>query len=249
MHNLTKPIKLTILGLAITLTGCSTANEPITPEQTPFVFNTLNLSHNKPNGTKDWDLSSPEARYDSMKRTIVANSPEILIYKLNLPSISIKSEKATIINDGDSIILEGNVIFNKINEPTYTFKTNDLSWDIKDGPIVSKSSIVGYSSISNNKIQQTLQGDGVTGNSKKYVIEISNCKIEQTDEVLTSRACRWNWDLNNIEALGNVIYKRSNPHQITQSERMIIDLNKNGTILFSSPSSRVYTRIIIPRDN
>ena len=62
-----------LAGLAV-MTGCQ--EKPASDQQAPpFVLRSLSLNQLKPDGSRDWDLSSPEARYDPTAEPCVPNSP------------------------------------------------------------------------------------------------------------------------------------------------------------------------------
>ena len=68
---------LTATLVASSLVSACSASRQITNEPTPsFVFRSLDLSQRRDDGDQDWDLTSPEARYDLSSRTIRARRPQ-----------------------------------------------------------------------------------------------------------------------------------------------------------------------------
>ena len=108
---------ITPVILSSLVLGCSssTGNKSETAAPVPFVFRKLELEQKKPNGEVDWILSSPEARYEFSRRLVRAKLPSGVLYSNKNPSFNIRADFATIINDGQQIILEGDVQLQQLN--------------------------------------------------------------------------------------------------------------------------------------
>ena len=110
------------------LTACTT-RRPITVEPTPsFVFRSLDLSQRTDDGNRDWDLTSPEARYDLSSRTIRARRPEGVLYRDDQPHYRITADLATVLRDGELVVLEGSVQLRQLNQRGLTIKGDNLIW-------------------------------------------------------------------------------------------------------------------------
>ena len=110
------------------LTACTT-RRPITVEPTPsFVFRSLDLSQRADNGDRDWDLTSPEARYDLSSRTIRARRPQGILYRDDQPLYRITADLATVLRDGELVVLEGSVQLRQLNERGLTIEGDNLIW-------------------------------------------------------------------------------------------------------------------------
>ena len=110
------------------LTACST-RRPITVEPTPsFVFRSLDLSQRTDDGNRDWDLTSPEARYDLSSRTIRARRPEGVLYRDDQPHYRITADLATVLRDGELVVLEGSVQLRQLNQRGLTIEGDNLIW-------------------------------------------------------------------------------------------------------------------------
>ncbi len=110
------------------LTGCTT-RRPIALEPTPsFVFRSLDLSQRADDGYRDWDLTSPEARYDLSSRTIRAQRPEGVLYRNDQPHYRITAELATVLRDGALVVLEGSVQLRQLNQRGLTIEGDNLIW-------------------------------------------------------------------------------------------------------------------------
>ena len=110
------------------LTGCTT-RRPIALEPTPsFVFRSLDLSQRAEDGNRDWDLTSPEARYDLSSRTIRARRPEGVLYRDDQPHYRITADLATVLRDGELVVLEGSVQLRQLNQRGLTIEGDNLIW-------------------------------------------------------------------------------------------------------------------------
>ena len=76
----------------------------------------------------DWDLSSPEARYDLSSRTVRARRPTGVLYNDDQPSFRISAELATVLNDGEMVILEGQVQLKQLQDQTVLIRGDRLVW-------------------------------------------------------------------------------------------------------------------------
>jgi LPS export ABC transporter protein LptC len=121
---------MTPVILSFLVLGCSssTGNRSETVGPVPFVFRKLALEQKKSNGDIDWKLSSPEARYELSRRLVRAKQPVGVLYNKNAPSFKIRADFAVVINDGDQIMLEGNVQLQQINGQKILIKGERLRW-------------------------------------------------------------------------------------------------------------------------
>jgi LPS export ABC transporter protein LptC len=121
---------LTPVILSALVLGCSssTGNRSETVAPVPFVFRRLELEQKKSSGDIDWKLSSPEARYEFSRRLVRAKQPIGVLYNRNKPSFKIRADFAVVINDGDQIILEGDVQLQQINGQKILIKGERLRW-------------------------------------------------------------------------------------------------------------------------
>ena len=110
------------------LSGCSSSRQT-TVEPTPsFVFRSLDLSQRADNGNRDWDLTSPEARYDLSSRTIRARRPQGVLYRDDQPQYRITADLATVLRDGELVVLEGSVQLRQLNQRGLTIEGDNLIW-------------------------------------------------------------------------------------------------------------------------
>ncbi|MDC0251506.1 LPS export ABC transporter periplasmic protein LptC, partial [Synechococcus sp. AH-551-P21] len=115
------------------LLGCSstTRNRSEKAAPIPFVFRKLELEQKKSNGDPDWTLSSPEARYEFSRRLVRAKLPSGVLFSNNKPSFKIRADYAVVFNDGEQIILEGDVQLQQLNGQKILFKGERLRWQPK----------------------------------------------------------------------------------------------------------------------
>ena len=122
---------ITPVILSVLVLGCasSTENRSKTAAPLPFVFRKLELEQKKSSGDIDWKLSSPEARYELTRRLVRAKRPVGVLYSKNKPSFEIKADFAVVINDGEQIMLEGDVQLQQINGQKILIKGERLRWE------------------------------------------------------------------------------------------------------------------------
>ncbi|MBL6881195.1 MAG: LPS export ABC transporter periplasmic protein LptC, partial [Synechococcus sp. BS30m-G31] len=95
---------------------------------TPFVFRSLDLKQRRPDGVRDWELTSPEARYNTAARTVRARSPKGILYFEDKPSFMISAEHATVVNDGELVVLEGTVRLKRLGKSPLLIQGDRLIW-------------------------------------------------------------------------------------------------------------------------
>ena len=120
---------LTAALVASALMAACSPRRPMAVAPTPsFVFRSLDLSQRADNGDRDWDLTSPEARYDLSSRTIRARRPEGLLYQNDQPRHRITADLATVLRDGELVVLEGSVQLRQLNQRGLTIEGDNLIW-------------------------------------------------------------------------------------------------------------------------
>ena len=117
-----------ILGTLVLGCASSTGNRSQTVAPPPFVFRKLELEQKKSSGDVDWKLSSPEARYELSRRLVRAKQPVGVLYSKNKPSFKIRANFAIVINDGEQIMLEGDVQIQQVNGQKILIKGERLRW-------------------------------------------------------------------------------------------------------------------------
>jgi LPS export ABC transporter protein LptC len=119
---------LGLLVLPAGLTACS-RRPPAPPEgSVPFVFRSLDLRQQDPQGGRSWELTSPEARYDLSRRVAQALQPRGVIYAAGKPLYRLSAETGTVINDGEAILLEGGIRLEQIGAQPVLIRASRARW-------------------------------------------------------------------------------------------------------------------------
>ena len=128
MHRFVRSAVLIPLTASFVLAGCVSTSDQANEVAPPFVFRSLNLNQRRDDGSRDWDLISPEARYELDSRTVQAKSPSGLVYRDDEPYLRISAEQATVVNDGERIVLEGNVKLQQLTDQRLLIEGERLVW-------------------------------------------------------------------------------------------------------------------------
>ena len=114
-----------VIGLA--LGGC---NSRPAPEETvqPFVFKALNLRQQDGLGRPAWQITSPEARYDSSRRVAQASQISGTIYAAGKPLYRLTASSGIVLNDGELIQLEGIARLVRLGPRPLELETRRLRW-------------------------------------------------------------------------------------------------------------------------
>ena len=124
------------------LGGCVQKPKAVQEASPPFVFRSLDLNQRRQDGLRDWDLSSPEARYELLSRTVRARRPSGVLYENDQPSFRISAQLATVLNDGEMVILEGQVQLQQLNDQTVLIRGDRLVWKPAQSRMVMDLSLI-----------------------------------------------------------------------------------------------------------
>jgi LPS export ABC transporter protein LptC len=95
--------------------------------------------------------------------------------------------------------------------------------------------------------QSLLTGVGFEILSPIHTVVIPQaCRLTQPTDALRADRCTWNWQNNQVEATGSVELRRNAYQQVTKAQRLTGMVSKEGQAVFSSPGSRVQTRMTLP---
>ncbi len=119
---------LPLLALPPLLIGCGRRPPPQEEGSLPFVFRSLNLRQQDPQGRPSWELSSPEARYDLRRRVAQASQPRGVIYAKGQPLYRVAAESGTVINDGEVILLEGRIRVEQLRPQPVLIRASRVRW-------------------------------------------------------------------------------------------------------------------------
>jgi len=73
------------------------------------VFRSLDLRQQTRTGQPAWALTAPEARYDLNRQLAQARRPKGIVYRSGKPYLNLDAQRATVLGDGQAILLEGDV--------------------------------------------------------------------------------------------------------------------------------------------
>jgi hypothetical protein len=113
--------------MGASLGGCSGRPEPEEVVQ-PFVFRALNLRQQDGLGRPAWQITSPEARYDSRRRVAQAREIKGTIYAAGKPLYRLTATSGIVLNDGELIQLEGKARLARLGPQPLQVETRRLRW-------------------------------------------------------------------------------------------------------------------------
>ena len=116
------------VGLAFLLGGCVSSQPKQPPPAEPFVFKSLDLEQQDSDGRPAWQLRSPEARYDLIRKLAQAREPRGQIFKRGQPTIFIQAQTATVVGDGQAIQLEGKVLITLLGKKPVRISGDQARW-------------------------------------------------------------------------------------------------------------------------
>ncbi len=119
---------LGLLALPTALAACSRRPPAPVEGSVPFVFRSLDLRQQDPQGRPSWELTSPEARYDLSRRVAQALQPRGVIYAAGKPLYRLSAENGTVINDGQAILLEGGIRLEQIGAQPVLIRASRVRW-------------------------------------------------------------------------------------------------------------------------
>ncbi len=126
-----------LIILLVSNTACGLSDKNVDTKDSPYIFQKLDLTQNTSDGYRSWDMNSPEARYEVIHGLIRAKEPTGTLYKDNKPMYSLQARHATIINDGEYIIMEGEVVLHQMPDMDYSIIGDFITWNTEKGIISS----------------------------------------------------------------------------------------------------------------
>jgi LPS export ABC transporter protein LptC len=94
--------------------------------------------------------------------------------------------------------------------------------------------------------QSTVRGIGFQLFYTEHLARVLNeCKLKQPTDSLTANRCQWNWQTDEVQAIGNVVLKRQTNNQTTKSDRIDGRIGSEGLVVFTSPGKRVKTQMTL----
>ncbi len=175
---------LTLLLLA----GCKK-----TVEKDPALrFININLDQVDLNGNKQFQLVTERAYIIESTKSMNAIEPLLIIHYNNKPYYKIISKVASILDDGNKIILENNVYMESINSKHFRIESKKVVWEEKDSSIYMsggvKSIIKGASFYSNNASYDLESNTMVFNGIKDYEYNGSSPKLRKVSTINPKKA-------------------------------------------------------------
>ena len=202
------------------LVGCRQQGAPNANAIPPFVFRSLDLNQRRSDGTRDWDLQSPEARYALDSRTVRAVNPKGVLYRQDNPSFQIRADLATVLNDGELVVLEGDVELQQLNQGRVTVTGDRLVWTPSQSQMVidqNPRAVDGTSELSVDHLTFDVQRDTLLFRGDtlwtRWTSERSTEK--RPSSTLTSRNGFWNLQSGSLESQGPVLIQRIDGEMVT----------------------------------
>lgn len=227
------------------LLGCSssTRNRSEKAAPIPFVFRKLELEQKKSNGDPDWTLSSPEARYEFSRRLVRAKLPSGVLFSNNKPSFKIRADYAVVFNDGEQIILEGDVQLQQLNGQKILFKGERLRWqpkysrlamEIQPRAFDARSRITATVAV----LQQDTNDLTLTSPVQLYRWKDKLALTKKPDTAIQAGKTLWNLENGALTAEGPVLGQRLDQEGVVLEQLKGRELNGNtlkGMITVKSP--------------
>ena len=196
------------------LTGCVSEQPAATVQSPPFVFRSLKLEQKTRKGLMDWSLNSPEARYELNRRLVRAVQPVGVLYRKGKPSFKVQSDLALVVNDGEQILLEGDVKLQQLNGSKLLIQGDRLRWRPQEGVLLIEQRPRAFdqdSRISSRKAQLLQTTNDLT---LKGVVQLErwteSSDPSKPDTTLRTGEAQWNLDSGVLNAEGPVLAQRRN---------------------------------------
>ena len=194
------------------LTGCVSEKPASMVQAPPFVFRSLKLEQKTKQGLMDWSLNSPEARYELNRRLVRARQPIGVLYKNGKPSFRVRSDLALVVNDGEQILLEGDVRLQQLNGSKLLIQGDRLRWRPQQGILLIEQrprATDKESRISASEAQLLQTTNDLT---LKGVVKLERWSEDsdpsKPDTTLRTGLAQWNLDSGLLNAKGPVLAQR-----------------------------------------
>ena len=223
--------------------GSSTGNRSETVAPPPFVFRKLELEQKKTSGDIDWKLSSPEARYELSRRLVRAKKPVGILYNNNKPSFEIRADFAVVVNDGEQVILEGDVQLQQINGQQILIKGERLRWQPQLSRLVMEQQPRAFDDRSRITATFAVLRQDTSDLTLSGPVQLDHWKgklaltVKPDTAVRTGKAL-WNLESGLFKANGPVLGQRRDQEGVVLEQlegRELIGNTQKGVITVKSP--------------
>jgi len=236
---------ITPVILSVLVLGCasSTENRSKTAAPLPFVFHKLELEQKKSSGDIDWKLSSPEARYELTRRLVRAKRPVGVLYSKNKPSFEIKADFAVVINDGEQIMLEGDVQLQQIIGQKILIKGERLRWEPELSRLIMEQQPRAFDERSRITatlaiLQQDTNNLRLSGPVQLDRWQDKLALTVKPDTAVRTGQATWNLENGSLKANGPVLGQRRDQEGVVLEQlegRELIGNTQKGLITVKSP--------------
>jgi len=214
------------LVAALLLVGCESDQQASAPAAPPFVFRSLELRQKRADGQRDWDLTSPEARYEFNRRLVRASRPEGVLYRDDQPSFRISADRATVVNDGELVLLEGRVQLQQLQGQKVLIKGDRLRWTPATSLLVIEQrpeaiDALTHIKASQAKLNQTSEELTLLGTvrlERWSEPDPGEAPATQAETIVRSQQADWNLGSGVLKAQGPVLGKRFNQNNTVLQE-------------------------------
>jgi len=220
LDHVARRLSLLVAGLVVS-SGCQTL--PETDQQAPpFVLRALSLNQRKPDGSRDWDLNSPEARYDLDSRTVRAKRPSGVLYQSDRPGFRISADLATVLNDGELVVLEGDVRLQQLNHQRILIQGQRLVWTPDRSLMVLEQRPVAVDDetrLTSPRLEYRTDTDNLTFQGPARLHRWDNGRTADTppDTLIQVDRGSWNLGTGRLDAAGPVQGERQPDRSLTAS--------------------------------
>jgi LPS export ABC transporter protein LptC len=189
------------------------------------VFRSLELRQKRADGQRDWDLISPEARYEFNRRLVRASRPEGTLYRNDQPSFRISADRATVINDGELVLLEGQVELLQLQGKKVLIKGDRMRWTPATSLLVMEQRPEAIDALTHikaskaklNQITEDLTLLGTVQLERWRKPEPGAAAATKAETVVRSREADWNLRSGVLKAKGPVLgQRRDQKHTVLQ---------------------------------
>lgn len=101
--------------------------------------------------------------------------------------------------------------------------------------------------VKDTKLKAVLKAGDTTIQAARRTVRTQGCDMRRPGEDLRADSCIWNWSTNEVEAIGSMVYRRTDNDQITRGERMKGRLGDGGWVQVTSPGGRVFSQFRVPK--
>ena len=241
---------VTALVVMSLLSACSDGGSGSTSAAPPFVFRSLKLDQKKADGLMDWSLNSPEARYELSRQLVRARQPVALLYKDGKPSFRVKSNLALVVNDGEQILLEGDVRLQQLSGAKLLIQGDRLRWKPDQGLLLIEQrprATDGSSRIAATQAELQQRTNDLT---LKGVVELERWNKDadesKADTTLRTGEAQWNLDSGILQAKGPVLGQRRDEEGTVLEQ--LQGQNLRGNTLQGDITVQAPVNVQIPRE-